>query len=90
MDAPLLCCFFSLHVRYEENPFPIFFKRGLCVSLSTDDPLHFHHTKEAVIEEYGTAAKIYKLNDQDMVEIARNSISISGDAQRRCMESRLL
>eukprot|EP00667_Euglena_gracilis_P000451 EG_transcript_451 len=76
----------GLHVRYEENPFPVFFKRGLRVALSTDDPLHFHHTKEAVVEEYGTAAKIYKLNDHDMVEIARNSILISGfpaDVKRR-------
>jgi len=39
-------------VRYADNPFPVFFKRGLRVALSTDDPLHFHHTKEAVVEEY--------------------------------------
>lgn len=39
-------------MRYADNPFPVFFKRGLRVALSTDDPLHFHHTKEAVVEEY--------------------------------------
>lgn len=27
---------------YEDNPFPKFFKRGLNVSLSTDDPLIMH------------------------------------------------
>jgi AMP deaminase len=29
----------SLFLDYKRNPFPIFFKRGLNVSLSTDDPL---------------------------------------------------
>ena len=27
------------------NPFPVFFRRGLNVSLSTDDPLQFHYTQ---------------------------------------------
>jgi AMP deaminase len=35
----------ALFLAYERNPFPDFFKRGLNVSLSTDDPLQFHFTK---------------------------------------------
>lgn len=35
----------SLFLTYDRNPFPAFFKAGLNVSLSTDDPLIFHFTK---------------------------------------------
>jgi AMP deaminase len=35
----------ALFLTYDKNPMPDFFKRGLCVSLSTDDPLQFHFTK---------------------------------------------
>jgi adenosine deaminase len=35
----------ALFLRYEKNPFDLFFRRGLNVSLSTDDPLQFHVTK---------------------------------------------
>src|SRR5207237_18973 len=42
----------GLFLNYERNPFPDFFARGLRVSLSTDDPLQFHFTKEPLIEEY--------------------------------------
>jgi len=35
----------SLFLTYERNPLPDFFKVGLNVSLSTDDPLQFHFTK---------------------------------------------
>ena len=48
------------------------------MSLSTDDPLHFHYTSEPVIEEYGTAAKLLKLSVADLCETARNSVLISG------------
>src|SRR4051794_10933299 len=54
---------------YERNPFPNFFQRGLNVSLSTDDPLQFHFTKEPLIEEYSVAAQIWKM---------------SGVGERRC------
>jgi len=36
-----------LFVELENNPFPIFFRQGLNVTLSTDDPLQFHTTREA-------------------------------------------
>lgn len=35
----------SLFLNYHRNPLPEFASRGLCVSLSTDDPLQFHFTK---------------------------------------------
>ena len=34
-----------LFEEYDSNPFPSFFKRGLNVSLSTDDPLLIHYTE---------------------------------------------
>lgn len=68
----------SLFLAYNLNPFPKFFKRGLNVSLSTDDPLQFHHTEQPLIEEYATAAQKWELSDGDLSEIARNSILQSG------------
>lgn len=65
-------------MAYNLNPFPKFFKRGLNVSLSTDDPLQFHHTEQPLIEEYATAAQKWELSDGDLSEIARNSILQSG------------
>ena len=68
----------ALFLNYERNPFLNFFHRGLNVSLSTDDPLQFHFTKEPLIEEYSVAAQIFKLSSTDMCEIARNSVLQSG------------
>ena len=49
-------------MKYNKNPFPEFFRKGLNVSLSTDDPLMFHMTKEPLLEEYSVAAQVYELN----------------------------
>ncbi len=68
----------ALFLAYERNPFHQYFKRGLNVSLSTDDPLQFAFTKEPLIEEYAVAAQIYKLSPVDMCELARNSVLQSG------------
>ncbi|GAB7342631.1 hypothetical protein MBLNU457_g0796t1 [Dothideomycetes sp. NU457] len=64
----------ALFLAYERNPFLQYFRRGLNVSLSTDDPLQFAFTKEPLIEEYAVAAQIYKLNPIDMCELARHSV----------------
>jgi adenosine deaminase len=40
----------ALFLTFERNPLPEFFKAGLNVSLSTDDPLQFHFTKVRVID----------------------------------------
>lgn len=68
----------ALFLTYDKNPFYNFFKKGLNVSLSTDDPLQFSYTKEPLIEEYSVAAQIYKLSGVDMCELARNSVRQSG------------
>lgn len=68
----------ALFLTYDKNPFPRYFKRGLNVSLSTDDPLQFSYTREPLIEEYSVAAQIYKLSNVDMCELAKNSVMQSG------------
>ncbi|KAF8496098.1 hypothetical protein JB92DRAFT_2991409 [Gautieria morchelliformis] len=68
----------ALFLAYERNPFIDFFKAGLNVSLSTDDPLQFHFTKEPLLEEYSVAAHIYKLSQSSLAELARNSVIQSG------------
>jgi len=67
-----------LFCKYENNPFPRFFRRGLNVTLSTDDPLMIHVTKEPLVEEYSVAAQVWKLTSTDLCEIARNSVLQSG------------
>ncbi|XP_021731135.1 AMP deaminase-like isoform X3 [Chenopodium quinoa] len=68
----------SLFLDYHRNPFPMFFQRGLNVSLSSDDPLQIHLTKEALVEEYSVAAQVWKLSACDLCEVARNSVYQSG------------
>lgn len=68
----------SLFLDYHRNPLPEYFSRGLLVSLSTDDPLQFHYTKEPLMEEYSIAAQVWKLSPCDMCELARNSVLMSG------------
>lgn len=74
----------ALFLTYDKNPFPYYFKRGLNVSLSTDDPLQFSYTREPLIEEYSVAAQIYKLSNVDMCELAKNSVIQSG--WERCIK----
>ena len=68
----------ALFLAYERNPFLQYFRCGLNVSLSTDDPLQIAFTKEPLIEEYSVAAQIYKLSAVDMCELAKNSVLQSG------------
>ncbi|XP_069489503.1 AMP deaminase 1-like [Ambystoma mexicanum] len=64
----------SLFLEYAKNPLLDFHEKGLMVSLSTDDPMQFHYTKEPLMEEYAIAAQVFKLSTCDMCEIARNSV----------------
>ena len=64
--------------KIAENPFPKFFRRGLNVTLSTDDPLLFHLSDDALLEEYSVARATFGLSMTDMMEIARNSVRQSG------------
>ncbi|KAK2152412.1 hypothetical protein LSH36_329g01002 [Paralvinella palmiformis] len=68
----------SLFLNYHRNPLPEYHARGLIVSLSTDDPLQFHFTKEPLMEEYSIAAQVWKLSSVDMCELAKNSVIMSG------------
>ena len=51
----------SLFLDYHRNPFPTYFARGLSVSLSTDDPLLLHLTREPLVEEFSVAANVRAL-----------------------------
>ncbi|XP_010743114.1 AMP deaminase 3 isoform X2 [Larimichthys crocea] len=68
----------SLFLEYSKNPLKEFLHKGLCVSLSTDDPMQFHYTKEPLMEEYAIAAQLWKLSTCDVCELARNSVQQSG------------
>ncbi|XP_036068828.1 AMP deaminase 1 isoform X1 [Oryzias melastigma] len=68
----------SLFLEYAKNPLLEFHQKGLVVSLSTDDPMQFHYTKEPLMEEYAIAAQVFKLSTCDMCEISRNSVLQSG------------
>ncbi len=68
----------KLFLDYNKNPFPKYFYQGMNVSLSTDDPLMLHYTKDPLLEEYSVAAQVWKLTATDQCEIARNSVLQSG------------
>uniref|UniRef100_A0A7N5ZXI6 AMP deaminase n=1 Tax=Anabas testudineus TaxID=64144 RepID=A0A7N5ZXI6_ANATE len=68
----------SLFLEYSKSPFREFLHKGLCVSLSTDDPMQFHYTKEPLMEEYAIAAQLWKFSTCDVCEVARNSVLQSG------------
>ncbi|XP_060897926.1 AMP deaminase 2-like isoform X1 [Labrus mixtus] len=72
----------SLFLSYHRNPLPEYLSRGLIISLSTDDPLQFHFTKEPLMEEYSIATQVWKLSSCDMCELARNSVLMSGFSHR--------
>jgi len=71
----------SLFLAYNRSPLPDYLARGLNVSISTDDPLQFHFTKEPLMEEYSIAAQVWKLSSCDMCELARNSVLQGGFPQ---------
>ena len=41
--------------KMKDNPFSKFFRRGMNVALSTDDPLLFHMSDDPLLEEYSVA-----------------------------------
>ena len=68
----------SMFLNYIKNPFAEYHAIGMNISLSTDDPLQFHFTKEPLMEEYSIATQVWKLSPVDMCELARNSVVMSG------------
>ncbi|CAD2219605.1 hypothetical protein AGDE_15112 [Angomonas deanei] len=75
----------SLFCKYEHNPLPLFFRRGLQVAIATDGALMFHRTEQPLVEEYSTAQNFWSLSNTDISELALNSILMSGfsDQQKR-------
>jgi len=75
----------SLFLDIAKNPFYDFFETGMFVSLSTDDPVQFHMSKEPLIEEYAIARQVWKLSATDLSELCNNSVRMSGfpDAFKR-------
>lgn len=67
-----------LFKKMAESPFPKFLARGMNVTISTDDPLLFHLSDDALLEEYSVARSTFDLSMTDMMELARNSILQSG------------
>lgn len=56
----------NLVIDYEKNPFEKFYKRGLAVTLATENPLQIHITNDPVAEEYAIAAQVRnKLHRRD-------------------------
>lgn len=45
----------------------IYITIGMNVSLSTDDPLMLHYTKDPLVEEYSVATQVWKLSATDQV-----------------------
>lgn len=66
----------SLFLDYHRNPFPMFFQRGLNVSLSTDDPLQIHLTKEPLVEEYSIAASVLPMSLFSVLQLSMHTCSI--------------
>lgn len=68
----------KVYLKYDKNPFPKFFMRGLNVTLATNDPLMCHLTRQPLLEEYSVARQYWNFNAADLSEIARNSVLQSG------------
>lgn len=64
--------------KIADNPFAKFFRRGLNVTISTDDPLLFHMSDDALLEEYSVARATFDLSMTDIMEVARYSVLQSG------------
>ena len=54
----------SLFLDYNRSPLPDYLQRGLNISISTDDPLQFHFTKEPLMEEYSIAAQVLSCSNK--------------------------
>ena len=67
-----------LFLKLKNNPFDKFFRRGLNVSISTDDPMLFHLSHHPLLEEYSICRQFWSYSITDLSEIAHNSCLQSG------------
>jgi len=72
-----------LFKKIRDSPFPKFFRRGLNVTLSTDDPLLFHMSDDALLEEYSVARATFDLSMTDMVSLLLSVLLASYRYSRR-------
>ena len=72
----------ALFLHYDRNPFPEYFRRGMNVSIYTDDPLLLHFTREPLIEEYSIAAQVR--NEHPRPPSGRKSSSSSSRHMGSC------
>lgn len=68
----------ALYCKIRDSPFYEYFKQGLVVSLSTDNPRAIHLTPEPLLEEYAICVQTWRLRSADQAELARNSVILSG------------
>ena len=54
----------SLFINYNRNPMLEYFERGLCVSLSTDDPMQFHFTKVCFFSIEERQFPVYRISNK--------------------------
>ena len=67
-----------LFLKMKDSPFDKMFKRGLNVSISTDDPMLFHLSHHPLLEEYSICRQFWSYSITDLSEIANNSCRQSG------------
>ena len=63
-----------LFMKLADSPFYSLFKRGLNVSISTDDPMIFHMSNHPLLEEYSICRIFWSLSNSDLSELAQNSV----------------
>ncbi len=67
----------SLFLEYNKNPLPEFHKKGLMVSLSTDDPMQFHYTKVRLHPfSYVQIRRFFSLSSFDLIFVYLNPASL--------------
>ncbi len=83
-EIPLTQCLSSninLNVvdGYENHPFDKFYKKGLCVTLNTDDPQVFG---VSLTREFEIAAEYFALGPDDLAKIVLNGIIASFESEK--------
>jgi adenosine deaminase len=72
---------------FAAHPFPLLDRAGCLVTLSSDDPPHFHTT---LGREYAVAAECWGYGEADLLRFTRNAIEaafIDGETRKRLLEN---
>jgi AMP deaminase len=67
-----------LELLEKDSPFPRLFSAGLLVTLSSDDPLIFAASNQALLDEYRCAQTQFVMKKTSLSELANNSVKIAG------------